>query len=124
MKDKEILIVEDDRDVSGLLKQLLHDIGFSLVDEARNGRIAKEVLALKNYDIILLDIELPDYSGIEVLRYIRQHHAESLVIMCSAHSTVDNVKQALSKGAKAFVVKPFTLKKIQAAMTKVLSEET
>ena len=67
---------------------------------------------------IFLDIELPDGDGKELIAQINEMSPETNVIMVSAHSAVENVKDAIDKGAKGFIVKPFTPKKIAAMLKK------
>ena len=68
--------------------------------------------------MIFLDIELPDGDGKELIAQINEMSPETNVVMVSAHSGVDNVKDAIDKGAKGFIVKPFTPKKIAAMLKK------
>ncbi|RXF01688.1 response regulator, partial [Pseudoalteromonas phenolica] len=69
-----------------------------------------------------LDIELPDGDGKELIAEINKINENINVVMVSAHSTVDNVKDAIERGAKGFVVKPFSPKKIAAMLKKFYPE--
>ena len=71
-----------------------------------------------NYNMIFLDIELPDGDGKELIAQINDINPETNVVMVSAHSAVENVKEDIDKGAKGIVVKPFTPKKIAAMLKK------
>jgi len=94
-----ILIVDDVSTVRSFLSQTLMHLGIENVK-------------------IFLDIELPDGDGKELIAQINDINPETNVVMVSAHSAVENVKEAIDKGAKGFVVKPFTPKKIAAMLKK------
>jgi len=117
----KVLIVDDVNEVRGLLRTLLMSIGFSEIEEAKDGETAKTMCQSATYDVILLDIELPDYSGMDLLKFFRGLYPDTSIIMCSAHSTVDNVTDSLIAGAKSFLVKPFSIKKLQNAFNNVAS---
>ena len=105
----ELMIIEDDafsrRLVGNVLKQ------FSLTG------LGSAELALANYvhiapDILFLDINLPDVSGHELLEKITALDPKAYVVMLSANADIENITQALSKGAKGFVAKPFSRDKL------------
>jgi two-component system chemotaxis response regulator CheY len=121
MDDIKILIIDDVNEVRGLLRTLLMNIGYSKIEDAKDGETAKKKCQKNKYDIILLDIELPDYSGIELLKFFIKEYPNTAVIMCSAHSTLDNVKASLFSGAKSFIVKPFSIRKLQNALDKAIN---
>ena len=82
------------------------------IDNVREASTAAQCLSAckeKEFNIIFLDIELPDGDGKEIISQINEISPEANVVMVSAHSTVENVKEAIEKGAKGFVVKPFTI---------------
>lgn len=120
MKDHKVLIIDDVTEIRGLLRTILMNIGFSKIQDAKDGTTAKVMCQATKYDVILLDIELPDYSGMELLKFFRDEYPDTAVIMCSAHSNIDNVKNSLLAGAKSFLVKPFSIKKIKSAFEKTL----
>ena len=117
-EDIAILIVDDVGTVRSFLHQTLMHLGIENVDEAANAAQCMSACANKEYDIIFLDIELPDGDGKDMIADINSQLPEANVVMVSAHSTIDNVKDAIDKGAKGFVVKPFSPKKIAAMLKK------
>lgn len=117
-----ILIVDDVGTVRNFLHQTLIHFGINEIDEAPNARVCLEKTQQKQYDIVFLDIELPDGDGKDILETIQQQAPGTNVVMVSAHSTVDNVKDAIERGAKGFVVKPFSPKKIAAILKKLLPD--
>lgn len=106
-----ILVVEDDTDISTLISFHLRSNGFES-DSAYTGREAIEMIDKGGYALILLDILLPEISGLEVLEYIRKKAADSRipVIVTSAMSEENDIIKALELGADDYVTKPFSPK--------------
>lgn len=117
-----ILIVDDVGTVRNFLHQTLIHFGLNNIDEASTAQTCVEHIKKKQYDVIFLDIELPDGDGKELIKEINAISPDANVVMVSAHSTVENVKDAIERGAKGFVVKPFSPKKIAGILKKLLPE--
>lgn len=105
-KSKKILIVDDADFLRMMLEDILIRQGHTVL-QARDGAECLERLRDEAIDVCLLDICMPGMDGIEVLRKIKETHPALTVIMLSAFSQENNVKQALQLGADAFIVKPF-----------------
>ncbi len=119
MDDKlKILIVDDVGTVRSFLHQTLMHLGIEDIDEAATAAQCVKACEDHGYNIIFLDIELPDGDGKDLIAELNILRPEANVVMVSAHSTVDNVKDAIERGAKGFVVKPFSPKKIAAMLKK------
>ncbi len=106
-----ILVVEDDTDISTLIAFHLRSNGFES-DAAYTGKEAIGMIDKGGYSLILLDILLPEISGLEVLEYIRKKAAENRVpvIVASAMSEENDIIKALELGADDYVTKPFSPK--------------
>lgn len=117
-----ILIVDDVSTVRRFLCQTLMHLGIENVKEASTAAQCINECHANSYNIIFLDIELPDGDGKELIAEINQLSPTTNVVMVSAHSGVENVKEAITKGAKGFVVKPFSPKKIAAILQKFYPE--
>ena len=113
-----ILIVDDVSTVRSFLSETLMHLGIENVKEASTAKQCISECQAANYNMIFLDIELPDGDGKELIAQINDINPETNVVMVSAHSAVENFKEAIDKGAKGFVVKPFTPKKIAAMLKK------
>lgn len=83
---KSILIVDDAVEVQSHLGQLLQVMGFQRIECASSGDQAYALLAQNDYDILFLDIELPDFNGKEMLDRISLDYPDTKVIMCSGHN--------------------------------------
>ena len=100
-----ILIVDDEPSILNTLKKALSLEGYS-VDVAGGVGVAQERLAKRSYDILLLDVSLPDGNGIELLEKLRGAGNDAPVIMMSGHATVDTAVRATKLGALDFLEKP------------------
>jgi YesN/AraC family two-component response regulator len=105
--------------VRSLLHQTLIRFGLSKIDEAASAQSCLEKVS-NQYDLIFLDIELPDGDGSELIHDINEISPSTNVVMISAHSTLENVKGSIERGAKGFVVKPFSPEKIAGVLKKLL----
>lgn len=115
------LIVDDVSSVREFLRQTLVHLGVSDIYEASNGEAAVQSFKQNRPDVVFLDIELPDMDGQSILKQIKVAKENAFVVMVSAHSSVDNVKTAISNGASGFIVKPFSPKKITSVLKKYSS---
>jgi two-component system chemotaxis response regulator CheY len=113
-----ILIVDDVGTVRSFLHQTLTHLGIGHVKEASTATQCIKACEENHFDIVFLDIELPDGDGKELIARLTDISPDVNVVMVSAHSTVENVKDAIQRGAKGFVVKPFSPKKIAAMLKK------
>jgi two-component system chemotaxis response regulator CheY len=111
MKNR-ILIVDDSFYMRTMLKNMLTDAGYEVVGEAANGQQALELATQTKPDLITLDVILPDNTGLDVLKGIRQDQPEVKVVMCSAVGQEVIVNEALESGATAYIVKPFSEEKV------------
>jgi DNA-binding NtrC family response regulator len=102
-----VLVVDDEPSILGTLKKALSLEGYS-VDVAGGVAIAEERLGKKTYDVLLLDVALPDGDGLELLGRLREHDDETLVIMMSGHATIDAAVRATKLGALDFLEKPLS----------------
>ena len=101
-----ILIIDDAVEIRDFLTQILENLGFEEVYGCEDFDSAKPLLKHKQPSVVFLDIELPDGDGKELIATLNEINPNINVVMVSAHSTVDNVKDAIERGAKGFVVKP------------------
>lgn len=118
-----VLLVEDDLDLLNLLEEGLAMYGYA-VDKASDGEQAIDMAYIENYDIIILDINLPKKDGFEVLDEIRKFNQEVNIIMLTARSDIDDRVKGLDFGANDYMVKPFDLKELDARMRALLRRKS
>jgi DNA-binding response OmpR family regulator len=108
MKKKRILIVEDEESLLKLETILLTVKGYE-VSGVSTGNAALEMLSGEQFDLILLDIMLPDVDGYEICRRIKEHpgHADIPVVMLTARKSIEDQERGATCGADAYLTKPF-----------------
>ena len=99
------LIVDDEAHVRVLIRVLLKQLGIETVWEAADGSAALEMAAAHNPNVVLLDINLPQVGGLEVLAKLKAAHPKLPVIIVSSQSTMKTVIQTRELGAEAYVLK-------------------
>jgi len=127
MTTDKILIIDDEAGIRSSLKGILEDENY-LVKTANSGEQGLDMLKRENFDLILLDIWLPEMNGIDVLEKIKTVEEHSQVIMITGHSSVEAAVKATKLGAYDFLEKPLSLEKIvltvkNALKQKILEEE-
>lgn len=119
---EKVLIVEDDPGISDFVNLELQHEGFE-TEVAENGRIALEKFESFNPDLILLDIMLPELSGLEVLRRIRKTSSVPVILVTARGETYDRVN-GLDAGADDYIPKPFEIEELLARMRAILRRIT
>lgn len=109
----DILLVEDNKRISEFVVKGLEECGF-FVSLAENGTDARSFISQKNWNIILLDIMLPDIDGIELLQFIRYKKINTPILVLSALGEPDDKVKALDYGADDYLSKPFHFKELIA----------
>lgn len=103
---KKVLIVDDSDFMRMMVRDMLSKCGHSVV-EADNGKTALKVLETEKPDVCIIDINMPEMNGLDVLKHIVSNYQNTRVIMLSALCMESIVKEAMETGASAFVAKPF-----------------
>lgn len=106
----QVLLAEDSRAMRQYVRAILESGGDHEVQEVDNGFDALRVLPRQRFDLIVTDINMPDVSGIELVRFVRSGgpHVETPIVVISTDATTKDVERARAAGASAFVAKPFT----------------
>lgn len=113
MNDLVKILVIDDEDVIRIaVKRILENKTNYHITAVDSGREGLEMLVKESFDLVLLDIKMPDMDGLEVLRLILSIKPEQNVIIMSGYTTKETIKQAIEEGASAFIEKPFTPEKL------------
>ena len=112
---EQILVVDDDQAIRWTLTEALQSWGFVPIEAASVAEALKHIKS----DLpaaVLLDIDLPDGSGIDVLREIKREHSEAIVIMITGNVQVENTISALRGGAYDFIAKPINLEELRVTI--------
>lgn len=118
-----ILIVDDERSIRNTLKEILEHEGYS-VETAENGIIALEELKKTGYNLILLDIKMPQMDGIEVLKKIIQEYPDTSVVMITGHGDIETAVECIKLGAFDFIQKPLDLNRILVTVRNALDKNS
>ena len=121
-EDLKILVVEDERELLTSIGEGLEIDGY-YVDLIDNGTEALEMAQIEQYDLILLDLNLPGVDGLDLLRTLRQEHSETKVLILSARSSVADRIVGLDAGADDYLVKPFAFGELEARIRNLLRRE-
>ncbi len=119
-KSKKILIVEDDLDLVELLKIYLNELGYSAI-AVMSGNEALQYSEDEELDLVLLDMQLPDRSGVDVARKLRSQKFTAPIIAMTASSNNDDKVRALQAGCNEFLSKPIQLPPLMNAINNVLN---
>jgi two-component system copper resistance phosphate regulon response regulator CusR len=114
-----LLLVEDEPEIQGFLKQPLANAGYE-VDAARDGQTAIELASQKKYDVLVVDLGLPDQDGIDLILQLRRSGITSPVLILSARRSVDDRVKGLEQGGDDYLTKPFALAELMARLRNLL----
>lgn len=114
-----VLIVEDEKSLASELELFLTKEHYRC-DTAHTGREASEKIAVNLYDFILLDLGLPDYNGLDLLREAKELEHQPAIIILTARGAVKDRIEGLSLGADDYLPKPFSLLELQVRMQVIL----
>ncbi len=117
---KNILICDDAAFMRMMIKDILSKNGYNIAGEAENGAKAVEKYKELSPDLVLMDITMPEMSGIDALKEIKKLDSSATVIMCSAMGQQAMVIESIQTGAKDFIVKPFQADRLLEAVKKVV----
>ncbi len=115
-----VLIVDDAKFMRMTLTNILQKGMHEVVGEGENGRIGVELYNRLKPDIVMLDITMPEMTGIDALKEIKAHDPNAKIIMCSAMGQQKLVVESIESGAKDFIVKPFDESRVLEAISRVL----
>lgn len=117
-----LLLVEDEATLSGYIAKGLEHSGYA-VDVVYDGEAALYEYAVNDYDLIILDLNLPKKDGLEVLQEIRKTDLTTKIIILSARSSVDDRILGLDEGANDYLVKPFDFGELAARIRNLLRRD-
>jgi len=120
--NKRILVVDDENLVTWSLEKALSKAGYS-VDIAATGEEARQKFETFSPNVVLLDVRLPDISGLNLLQEFKAQDKDVIIIMITAYADVDSAVQTLRDGAEDYVGKPFDLENIKHTVHKALEKK-
>ena len=121
-KKARILLADDDPRLLDSLRTLLQHHDYQ-VETALGGASAIEKLSSNQYDLLLLDLKMPDVSGHDVLRYMSAHEIDTLTIVVSGETSLDDISQALRQGAYDYLKKPYVPEELTATVNNAVRKK-
>jgi len=119
---KRILIADDDAAIRGLLKEFLGNEGFDTV-EARSGKEVLQAAGASEPDLLLLDLRMPEWDGMEIMRRLKERDLSIPVVLMTAYGTSSSAIQAIQLGAFDYLTKPFELDDVLLTVNRFFDHE-
>ncbi len=121
-KDLKFLVVDDFSTMRRIIKNLLHDLGYSNVTEADDGKTALPMLQAGNFDFLITDWNMPGMPGLDLIKAVRADSrlAKMPVLMLTAEAKRDQIIEAAQAGVNGYVIKPFTAETLKEKLDKIL----
>lgn len=122
MSRGNILAIDDERNIRRLIRNELGLEGFE-VATAQTGEEGLKLLEKRDFDVVLLDIRLPQMDGLEVLRHIRLRMPRPEVVMITGYGDIQTAVESMKLGARDYITKPFKLSELLALVTQITNEK-
>ena len=122
-ENQRILVIDDERPILMTLQALLGRRGYA-VEVANNAATGKRLLDSKTPALVLLDLQLPDADGLQMLDQIKTDHPETQVIILSAHDSLNNAIESIKRGAYHFISKPYAPEELLSLVEKALEKQS
>ncbi|WP_077529885.1 response regulator [Vreelandella utahensis] len=113
MTNLNVLVVEDEPTMRQMLTEMLYAVGVGRVVEAGDAASGLEAFNADSFQIVMLDLGLPDRDGHEVMKEIKAANRQQHVVLVTADDSIDSIQRAITAGANGYVVKPYSREKIQ-----------
>jgi DNA-binding NtrC family response regulator len=121
MKDKASILLIDDEESSRQALMLLLKGAYNITG-AGNGHEARQRLAAEQYDIVITDLRLPDCSGIDILKQIKQYSPATEVILITGHASAETAVSAMKEGASDYITKPLNMEELYIILAKAMEK--
>lgn len=123
-KNMNVLVVDDYKTMTRIIRSLLQQLGFGNVDDACDGPTALEMIRAKDYGLILSDWNMQPMTGYDLLRRVRAdpETAATPFVMVTAETKTANIVAAREAGVNNYIIKPFTLAVLKQKLTSVFGE--
>ena len=122
MRNK-ILVVDDDKQLRGLLSKALNEIGGFSVEEAETAEEALQKIESVMFDLVLIDLKLPDMDGLQLITQIVNSKPGILTILLTGHASIDSAVEAMKRGASDYLTKPFEVEEMIDRVSRALQEK-
>jgi len=114
-----ILVVDDERGLCAGIQEALKREGY-VVDAANDGPTALRLVAERLYNLVVTDMKMPDMSGLQLLKEVKQKSRDTMFVLMTAYGTVESAVEAMKEGAYDYVAKPLDMQRLRALVVKAL----
>ena len=118
-----ILIVDDDIGIRNMLSSILYDGGY-LIEGVENGKEAINACEQSSFDVALIDLQLPDMKGTELLNRLKKLQPKMIRIIITGHPSIESAMKAVNEKADGYVLKPFEVTDLLKMIERLLTERT
>jgi len=122
LEDFEILFVDDEREILSVVENFLSPQGYRLT-VVDNGLKALELIKEKNFDIVFTDLNMPEFSGLELLTAIKEYRPETEVIIVTGYGTIESAIKAVKFGSYDYLLKPIKLERIKILIDRIIEKK-
>jgi DNA-binding response OmpR family regulator len=119
----KILVVDDNKPFRAVLCKALNELGGFSIEEAESAEEALPWIEKTGFDLVLVDLRLPNMNGLDLITRIVDSKPEILTILMTAHADIDSAVEAMKRGASDYLTKPFVLEEVLARVRRVLEEK-
>lgn len=119
----KILVVDDENTLRHFLRLNLQEHGYH-VTESANGKTALSLIDHNSFDVALVDLNLTDMNGLEIMRYLRKNSPQTSVIILTAYASVDSAVEALRQGAHNYLIKPCQTSELLASVADGIARQS
>ncbi len=123
LDNRRILIIDDERPILMTLEALLGRHGYQ-ADVAANASTGFRLLQSKGHALVLLDLQLPDADGLQMLEQIKAEHPDTQVVILTAHDSLNNAIESIKRGAYHFISKPYAPEELLSLVEKALEKQS
>ncbi len=120
---KRVLVVDDEENIRQILKEYLNEFGYEVAC-AVNGQEALQIYKNGRFDVILSDLVMRPMDGLELLVEIKKIDPDAIFIMITGYPSIESALEAVKRGARDYITKPFNIDEIRLKMERVLLEQS
>jgi two-component system chemotaxis response regulator CheY len=124
MTSYTVLLCDDALFMRAMLRGIVTSGGYEIIGEAGDGRAAVELYATLRPDVVIMDMVMPEMSGVDAVRQIRALDPNARIVMCSAMGQQQLVAEAQNAGAMGFITKPFTASRVLEALAELVNGQS
>jgi len=117
-----VLLIEDDIQLNTTITNFLKSINYE-VTSLRDGEVAINTIDNENFNLFIIDINLPNINGLDIVKYIRLKDSTTAIIMITASMELDNLKNAFKNGCNEYIKKPFFLEELELRINNLLKNQ-